>query len=323
MVTATLTGFQAPQVRLYARYRSTAKWEEAPMLPRASGSAYEFLFAGLPEPVDYYVEAAGVSSKTYKLDVVDLAGIKKLKVTYHYPSWLGLPSVTEDPGGDLRAVAGTVAELTVETDRPLKNGTIEVDDGSHIALEAGPNGTLIAKVPINKDGMYHFAANEQGQSVRLSEDYFIEAREDQAPTVKITHPGSDAQRQPDRGSASAGFGRGRFRARIDGAALFGERHGGKSGSAAAAKGREDGHRHDHAVPGRLQAGAGRRGGGVRHGARRANHFADRYPVHRGAAVREELHAIAAGRRRRRRRRRRSGRESHLAAAEGNYRGDLE
>ena len=196
MVTATLTGFQAPQVKLYARYKSTAKWEEAPMLPRASGSAYEFLFAGLPEPVDYYVEAAGVKSKTFKLDVVDLPGIKKLKVTYHYPAWLGLPSVTEDPGGDLRAVAGTVAELTVETDRPLKNGTIEIDDGQHISLESGPNGTLIAKVPINKDGMYHFAVSEQGQSVRLSEDYFIEAREDQAPTVKIIHPGSDARVSP-------------------------------------------------------------------------------------------------------------------------------
>ncbi len=196
MVTATLTGFQAPQVKLFARYRSTSKWEEAPMLPRASGSAYEFLFAALAEPVEYYAEAAGIRSKTYKLDVVDLAGIKKLKVTYRYPAWLNLPSVTEDPGGDLRAVAGTIAELTVETDRPLKNGTIEIDDGSHIALEPGANNILTAKVPINKDGMYHFAANEQGQSVRLSEDYFIEAREDQAPSVKITHPGSDAKVSP-------------------------------------------------------------------------------------------------------------------------------
>ena len=196
MVNATLTGFQAPQVKMFARYRSTSKWEEAPMLPRASGSAYEFLFAALAEPVEYYVEAAGIRSKTYKLDVVDLPGIKKVKVTYKYPSWLNLPSVTEDPGGDLRAVAGTIAELTVETDRPLKNGTIEIDDGSHIALEPGANNTLTAKVPISKDGMYHFAANEQGQSVRLSEDYFIEAREDRAPSVKITHPGADARVSP-------------------------------------------------------------------------------------------------------------------------------
>jgi hypothetical protein len=118
-----------------AKYRSSAKWEQALMIPRAGGSQFEFLFAGLPEPVEYYVEASGLRSKTFKLDVVDLPGIKHIKVTYHNPSWLGIKDGVEDPGGDLRAVIGTTAELTVETDRPLKNGLIEVDDGSHIALD--------------------------------------------------------------------------------------------------------------------------------------------------------------------------------------------
>ncbi len=196
MITATLTGFQAPQVRLCARYKSASKWEEAAMLPRSSGTAYEFLFAALPEPVEYYVEAAGVKSKTFKLDVADLPGITKIKVTYHYPSWLGLKDEVEDPGGDLRAVAGTVAELTIETDRPLKNGEILMDDGSHIALEPGGGNIVVAKVPVEKDGMYHFAATERGESVRLSEDYFIEARQDQAPTVKIVTPRGDAKVSP-------------------------------------------------------------------------------------------------------------------------------
>ncbi|MGA3188029.1 MAG: hypothetical protein ABSF22_13040, partial [Bryobacteraceae bacterium] len=196
MITATLTGFQAPQVRLFARYKSTSKWEEASMLPRSSGTAYEFLFAALPEPVEYYVEAAGVKSKTFKLDVADLPGIKNIKVTYHYPSWLNLKDVVEDPGGDLRAVAGTVAELTIETDRPLKNGEIQMDDGSHIALESKNGNFVVAKVPVEKDGMYHFAAVERGENVRLSEDYFIEARQDQAPTVKIVTPRGDAKVSP-------------------------------------------------------------------------------------------------------------------------------
>ena len=179
-----------------ARYKSSSKWEEARMLPRNNGSAYEFLFAGLPEPVDYYIEAAGVKSKTFTLDVVDLPGIKKIKVTYHYPSWLGQADTVESPGGDLRAVAGTTAELDVETDRPLKNGVIEMEDGSHITLEARGGNMLSAKVPIQKDGLYHFAGLEQGQSVRLSEDYFIEAREDSAPSVKIVRPRSDAKVSP-------------------------------------------------------------------------------------------------------------------------------
>ncbi len=196
-VSATLIGFQAERVRLFARYQSSSKWEQAIMLPRDNGSAYEFRFAALPEPVEYYVEAGSVKSKTYKLDVADLAGITHIKTTYHFPSWLGLPDQVEDPSGDLRAVTGTVAEVLVTTDRPLKNGVIEMEDGSRIPLDAGANGLLTAKVPIQRSGLYHFAAMDQGQSVRLSPlDYFIEAQDDQPPSVRITHPGGDARVLP-------------------------------------------------------------------------------------------------------------------------------
>jgi hypothetical protein len=195
-IRATLVGFQAPQVRLMARYKSSAKWEEAPMLPRASDSSYEYLFAAVPEPVEYYVEAAGVKSKTYKLDVIDLAGVKNIKVTYHYPAWLGKKDDVENPGGDLRAVVKTVAELEVETDRPLKNGIIELNDGTRIDLEAKQGNFLTAKVPIEKDGAYHFAAVEGSENVRITQDYFIEAKLDEAPSVKITHPGADAKVSP-------------------------------------------------------------------------------------------------------------------------------
>jgi len=195
-IRATLVGFQAPEVRLMARYKSSAKWEQANMLPRANDSSYEYLFAAVPEPVEYYVEAAGVKSKTYKLDVIDLAGVKNIKVTYHYPSWLGKKDDVENPGGDLRAVVKTVAELEVETDRPLKDGFIELNDGTKIDLEAKQGNMLTAKVPIEKDGAYHFAAKEGGEDVRITQDYFIEAKVDEAPSVKITHPGADAKVSP-------------------------------------------------------------------------------------------------------------------------------
>ncbi|HEY2843092.1 MAG TPA: hypothetical protein VGJ09_05550, partial [Bryobacteraceae bacterium] len=195
-IRATLMGFQAPEVRLMARYKSSAKWEQAPMLPRANDSSYEYLFAAVPEPVEYYIEAAGVRSKTYKLDVIDLAGVKNIKVTYHYPSWLGKKDDVENPGGDLRAVIKTVAELEVETDRPLKNGIIELNDGTKINLESKSGNILTAKVPIEQDGAYHFAAVEGSENVRITQDYFIEAKQDDPPTVKITHPGADAKVSP-------------------------------------------------------------------------------------------------------------------------------
>jgi hypothetical protein len=196
LITAQLKGFQAERVRMFARYANSAKWEQADMRPQVSGTGYEFLIAGVPESLDYYVEAGGVESKRYHLNVIDLPGIKKLKVTYHFPGWTGMKDKVEDPGGDLRAVEGTDAELTVETDRPLPNGTLLFDDGTKILLRAGDNGARMATVRIRKDGMYHIASVEQGEDVRLSPDYFIEAEHDEPPTVRITRPQRDARVNP-------------------------------------------------------------------------------------------------------------------------------
>lgn len=99
LVTAQLFGFQAGRANLYARYRGTAKWEQTAMLPQPGGTAHEFLFAGLPETVDYYVEANGVRSSTHTLSVIDMPSVRSVRVTYTYPKWSGLPVRTEEPGG--------------------------------------------------------------------------------------------------------------------------------------------------------------------------------------------------------------------------------
>ncbi|HUA60487.1 MAG TPA: hypothetical protein VML19_17120, partial [Verrucomicrobiae bacterium] len=148
VISAQLVGFSAPRVRFFARYASASAWEQAEMRPGDGSTSYQFLIAGVPETLEYYVEAGGIRSSTYKLNVVDLPGVKRVRVTYHYPQWLGMKDVVEDPGGDLRAVQGTVAEVAVQTDRPLANGVLMLDDGSKIELHAGANGMLAANVPI-------------------------------------------------------------------------------------------------------------------------------------------------------------------------------
>jgi len=194
LITATLSGFSAPSVRFFAKFVSGSKWEETEMRPAPASSSYQFLIAGVPESLEYYVEAGGVHSSTYKLNVVDLPSVKNVKVTYHYPAWAGMKDVVENPGGDLRAVEGTTAEVAIATDRPLATGAILLDDGTKLPLRQSPDG-LIAMVPINKDGLYHIAAVEGGEDVRLSEDYFIEAQKYEPPEVKITRPGRDFKPQ--------------------------------------------------------------------------------------------------------------------------------
>ena len=196
LVTAQLIGFEAPKVRLYAQSKSASKWEPVEMRPSPGASTYEFLFSGLAENVEYYVEAGAVHSKHFNLHVIDLPAIQKIRVTYHYPAWSGMKDAVEDPGGDLRAVEGTDAEIAIQTDRPLSKGILMLSDDSQVAFQPGAGNSLTAHLTIQKDGMYHIAAIEQGENVRMSEDFFIEARKDSPPSVKIIRPGRDAKANP-------------------------------------------------------------------------------------------------------------------------------
>src|SRR5579871_2955024 len=196
LVTAQLLGFESPRVRLLARYQGASKWEPVDMLPTQGASSYEFLFSGLAENVEYYVEAGAVQSKHFNLKVIDLPSIQKIRVTYHYPAWTGMKDTVEDPGGDVRAVEGTDAEIAILTDRPLSKGILMLSDDSQIAFQSGQGNWVTAHLPVQKDGMYHIAAIEQNENVRMSEDFFIEARKDSPPSVKIIRPGRDAKVNP-------------------------------------------------------------------------------------------------------------------------------
>jgi hypothetical protein len=204
MISALPTGLRSPTVKVHARFQSSSKWEEIAMLPKAAGSfggGYEFLFAGLPENVEYYVTAGAMTSKHFAIRVTDLPAVTKIRVTYHYPAWTGLPSEVEERGGDLRAVVGTEAELEVSTDRPLPGSAIQLetlqqDQGRQIQLTGGPNNVYHGTVKMDRDGVYHVAGVEQGQPVRVSEDFFIEARKANPPQISIVRPGRDYHASP-------------------------------------------------------------------------------------------------------------------------------
>ena len=191
MVSALPTGLESPSVKLYARFQSSSKWEEIAMLPKAGSFAggYQFIFAGLPENVEYYVTAGAMTSEHFNIRVTDLPAVKQIRVTYHYPAWTGMPQEIEERSGDLRAVAGTEAELQISTDRPLQGGKIQLDSGAQIQLAGGENNVYRGTVKMDKDGVYHIAGVDGGQPVRVSEDFFIEARKPNPPQVSLVRPG--------------------------------------------------------------------------------------------------------------------------------------
>ncbi len=196
IITAQLIGLQTDAVRLYARYQSATKWEQVTMRPQSGGSGYQFVFGGLPESVEYYVEAGPMRSRHFNLRVLDLPNVKNIRVTYRYPDWTHLHNIVEERGGDLRAVEGTAADLEIQTDKPLRDGILVLENDQQIHLTGGDGNVYKGTVKLEKDGIYHIAALDQGQPVRLSEDYFIEAQKANPPDLLIARPGRDYRANP-------------------------------------------------------------------------------------------------------------------------------
>jgi hypothetical protein len=199
LVSALPIGLVSPRVQLHARFQNSSRWDAIAMQPKAAGSfagGYEFLFGGLAENVEYYVTAGAMSSKHFRIRVTDLPAVKQIRVTYHYPAWTGLPAEVEERGGDLRAVIGTEAELEVSTDRPLEGGQIQLDSGQKIRLLGGTNNLYRGTIKMDRDGVYHVAGIEEGQTVRVSEDFFIEARKANPPQISLVRPPRDYHANP-------------------------------------------------------------------------------------------------------------------------------
>lgn len=206
LITAQVIGLKPEKVQLFARYQSavaksgsSAAWEPVAMQPAANAvqpGTFQFLFAGLPENVEYYVSAGPITSPHYKVRVADLPSVKQVSVTYHYPKWTGLREVSEEHSGDLRAIEGTDAELEVLMSGPLRDGMLTLDDGKQVHLTSGEGNRYKGTIHMTQDGAYHVAATDEGQSVRLSEDYFIATNKANPPNIAIDRPGRDYRASP-------------------------------------------------------------------------------------------------------------------------------
>src|SRR5207302_5683573 len=65
-----------------------------------------------------------------------------------------------------------------------------------INLCGGQRNLYQGTMHIEKDGQYHVAANEQGETLRISDDFFIEARKANPPEVRLIKPGGDYRASP-------------------------------------------------------------------------------------------------------------------------------
>ncbi|HYD54349.1 MAG TPA: DUF4175 family protein, partial [Gemmatimonadaceae bacterium] len=193
VVHAEARGFRPERVELVIYRSDSAAWTRLPMRADSSGAYAAFLF-GVSARTDYYVEADGVRSGSFKIDVADLPYAKRIDLEYRFPTYTGRPAEVVEDGGDIAAIAGTQVVVTITSTRPARAGRLVVDHGDTVVMTPRPDGRLAGVLRVTRPGFYSVQLEgPDGRMLPASLDYAIDVLDDRAPTVKIDKPGRDTR----------------------------------------------------------------------------------------------------------------------------------
>lgn len=193
-IRAELAHFSADGAELVFRSDSAAEWTRIPLGRDSAEARFAGRLFDLVEDTEYYVEAMGIRSGTFHLRITDLPAVTKLAVELRFPAFTNLPPERDEDGGDIAAVAGTLAIVEPTLSMPVRAGSLVFDDGRVVPLIADDAGKLSGRFTLVRSGFYRVdLESADGRKVSGGVQYAVEVLEDRGPTVSITAPGRDTK----------------------------------------------------------------------------------------------------------------------------------
>ncbi|MFQ5863751.1 MAG: DUF4175 family protein [bacterium] len=196
-IRAKVEGVQISEVVLGLK-KEEAKEFEHHVLSAEKENEFSFNLENVKDNMKYQVHAASHSSPEYSISVVELPFVRNLQIKLKYPSYSKLGSQFLDENvGDLTALKGTRAEISLKTNKTVKAGKLVFDNNAELPLrivgqEAKSSFTLL------RDGSYHIELVDKKDRTNSDPiEYRMTVLEDQFPLVQITFPGQDVDLSDD------------------------------------------------------------------------------------------------------------------------------
>lgn len=149
-------------------------------------------------PVRYRITAGDAVTRWHTLSPHPRPRVASFRIRYRYPEYARLPDrVVRADTGDLEALAGTTAEVTVAFDVPVRDALARFgSDGVEVTLEAADEQGLLFRgaIPIRTPGLYQLDATSREADIDnpFSPQYAITPLVDSPPVVEwaesVRHP---------------------------------------------------------------------------------------------------------------------------------------
>ena len=191
-VAARLSGFTADEVEIAVRRGTETEWRRMPMGAGADSVEHIFRLFDLDSAAEYFVEATGIRSPVFRIEVTELPYVSRIDLEYRFPAYLGREVERVEDGGDIVAIRGTTVIVQARTTIPAEAGRVIIEGRDTIPMTRGADSTLSAPIVIDSSGFYRIELQARnGNMVNASLDYSIDVLADLPPGITFTKPSRD------------------------------------------------------------------------------------------------------------------------------------
>ena len=191
-IKAGLHGFESSIAQVFTRRLDSDRWIGNPMEPAKAEDEFQFMIFNIQDSVAYYVEAAGIRSPEFTLEVRDLPFVKQIDLVLDYPAYTRLPNKKIENGGEVAALKGTTVSVIAQLSAGAKSARILMSDGAKIEMSASDEKQFTGQFTVKQNGTYRIEiTSDGGETYNGSNEYDVTVLEDHPPTVLIDKPGRD------------------------------------------------------------------------------------------------------------------------------------
>lgn len=194
-----LSGSLPPTAQILRREGEAAPWLHDEIVVDGRSDTLYYTFEAAQRAFEYRVRAGDGETPAYAVDVIPPPVVQRLRLTFTYPAYSGLPPRVEAESGDIRALTGTTIGVDIRASKPLAEAGIVFDHGGSQSRrlparveDNAASATWTLSAPGQEPGSYQIDLID-GRGIRNRDPirYAIQVVGDALPQVAITDPGRD------------------------------------------------------------------------------------------------------------------------------------
>lgn len=167
--------------------------------PSRDSKTFVFTIGRVMEPFEYYARVGDAQTDRHHVRILDRPRVRDVRTIIQYPAYTGWPQYKGGPGrGEIRALAGSEAEIMIRSTKKIRKAAIEFSDGSKLEMTLGDDKqSARVKIMIETSKTYCVRIeDEEGLENKDPARYPVIVLKDSAPRVIITKPGSSQRVTP-------------------------------------------------------------------------------------------------------------------------------